>query len=61
MGELQRQFPTDKIHEALRRLIDRRYILPASRAPAADLVVDAAGRAVLPGFADSHAHLVFAG
>jgi imidazolonepropionase len=34
---------------------------PASAAPAADEVVDAAGRAVLPGFVDSHAHLVFAG
>jgi len=34
---------------------------PASGAPAADEVVDAAGRAVLPGFVDSHAHLVFAG
>ncbi|MBO0805076.1 MAG: imidazolonepropionase [Nocardiopsaceae bacterium] len=34
---------------------------PASRAPAADTVVDAGGRAVLPGFVDSHAHLVFAG
>ena len=34
---------------------------PAARAPAADAVLDAAGRAVLPGFADSHAHLVFAG
>jgi imidazolonepropionase len=34
---------------------------PASRAPAADTVVRAAGRAVLPGFVDSHAHLVFAG
>jgi len=34
---------------------------PASRAPAADQVVDAGGRAVLPGFVDSHAHLVFAG
>src|SRR5271166_4118995 len=34
---------------------------PASRAPAADTVVDASGRAVLPGFADSHSHLVFAG
>jgi imidazolonepropionase len=33
----------------------------ASRAPAADQMVDAAGRAVLPGFVDSHAHLVFAG
>ncbi len=34
---------------------------PASRAPAADRMVDAEGRAVLPGFVDSHAHLVFAG
>lgn len=34
---------------------------PAARAPAADELVDAAGRAVLPGFVDSHAHLVFGG
>jgi imidazolonepropionase len=34
---------------------------PASRAPAADSELDAGGRAVLPGFTDSHAHLVFAG
>jgi imidazolonepropionase len=34
---------------------------PAAHAPAADEVVDAGGRAVLPGFVDSHAHLVFAG
>ena len=34
---------------------------PATGAPAADERVDAAGRAVLPGFVDSHAHLVFAG
>ena len=34
---------------------------PSARAPAADTVVDAAGQAVLPGFVDSHAHLVFAG
>ncbi len=34
---------------------------PAAAAPAADEMVDAAGRAVLPGFVDSHAHLVFAG
>jgi imidazolonepropionase len=33
----------------------------AFRAPDADERVDAAGRAVLPGFVDSHAHLVFAG
>ncbi|WP_030754810.1 imidazolonepropionase [Streptomyces griseus] len=34
---------------------------PATRAPAADHRVDAGGRAVLPGFVDSHSHLVFAG
>ncbi|MER8045390.1 imidazolonepropionase [Streptomyces sp. NPDC094032] len=34
---------------------------PASQAPAADRQVDATGRAVIPGFVDSHSHLVFAG
>jgi imidazolonepropionase len=34
---------------------------PSSAAPAADAAMDAGGRAVLPGFVDSHAHLVFAG
>jgi imidazolonepropionase len=34
---------------------------PAARAPAADEMVDAGGGAVLPGFVDSHAHLVFGG
>jgi imidazolonepropionase len=34
---------------------------PASQAPAADEVLDVALRAVLPGFVDSHAHLVFGG
>jgi imidazolonepropionase len=34
---------------------------PAARAPAADQRIDCGGRAVLPGFVDSHAHLVFAG
>ncbi|MGA3308780.1 MAG: TOMM precursor leader peptide-binding protein [Xanthobacteraceae bacterium] len=29
--ELEQHFPSDKIHEALKRLVDRRYILPASR------------------------------
>jgi imidazolonepropionase len=33
----------------------------AAEAPAADEQVDAGGRAVLPGFVDSHSHLVFAG
>ncbi|QTX05768.1 imidazolonepropionase [Agromyces archimandritae] len=34
---------------------------PAARAPAADSAVDAGGSAVIPGFVDSHTHLVFAG
>ena len=33
----------------------------AADAPAADVQVDAGGRAVIPGFVDSHSHLVFAG
>jgi imidazolonepropionase len=37
------------------------YVGPASTAPDADERVDVGGRAVLPGFVDSHAHLVFAG
>ncbi|GIJ52130.1 imidazolonepropionase [Virgisporangium aliadipatigenens] len=45
-------------------LLDRgtvAWIGPASRAPAADRALDAGGAAVIPGFVDSHAHLVFAG
>lgn len=34
---------------------------PATAAPPADVQVDAGGRAVVPGFVDSHSHLVFAG
>ncbi|TDD64036.1 imidazolonepropionase [Jiangella aurantiaca] len=34
---------------------------PATSAPAADRRIDVAGRAVIPGFVDSHTHLVFAG
>ncbi|NUP46010.1 MAG: imidazolonepropionase [Catenulispora sp.] len=34
---------------------------PAAQAPDADERVDVGGRAVVPGFVDSHAHLVFAG
>jgi imidazolonepropionase len=37
------------------------WVGPASSAPAADRRVDLAGRSVVPGFVDSHAHLVFAG
>lgn len=37
------------------------WVGPAAKAPAADEVFDAQGRAVIPGFVDSHSHLVFAG
>jgi imidazolonepropionase len=37
------------------------WIGPAGAAPAADESLDAHGAAVLPGFVDSHAHLMFAG
>ncbi|WP_253775771.1 imidazolonepropionase [Goodfellowiella coeruleoviolacea] len=37
------------------------WVGPAARAPEADQRVDLGGRAVLPGWVDSHTHLVFAG
>ncbi|MET7464474.1 imidazolonepropionase [Nonomuraea sp. NPDC005501] len=37
------------------------WVGPAARAPEADRRFDAGGRCVVPGFVDSHAHLVFAG
>lgn len=45
-------------------VVDDGYVVwlgPAADAPAADHRVDVEGRAVVPGFVDSHAHLVFAG
>lgn len=37
------------------------WVGPAAEAPAADRRTDVDGRAVIPGFVDSHTHLVFAG
>jgi imidazolonepropionase len=37
------------------------WVGAAGSAPAVDTRIDAAGAAVLPGFVDSHAHLIFAG
>jgi imidazolonepropionase len=37
------------------------WVGPAAGAPAADVAVDVGGRSVVPGFVDSHTHLVFAG
>lgn len=64
IGELTTNDPE---HDALR---DAALVLdgdrvawagPATSAPPADEQVDVAGRAVLPGWVDSHTHLVFAG
>src|SRR5664279_1416300 len=37
------------------------WVGPETAAPAADTMVDLGGRAVLPGWVDSHSHVVFAG
>jgi imidazolonepropionase len=37
------------------------WVGPRTEAPDADTRIDAAGAAVIPGFVDSHSHLVFAG
>ncbi|MEV6313971.1 imidazolonepropionase [Streptomyces sp. NPDC051776] len=37
------------------------WVGETSKAPATDNRIDAAGRAVIPGFVDSHSHVVFAG
>lgn len=54
---------TGTLHDAAVLFEDGRilWVGGAVDAPAADEVVDAAGAAVIPGFVDSHSHLVFAG
>jgi imidazolonepropionase len=37
------------------------WIGSAAETPAADAQIDVAGRAIVPGFVDSHSHLIFAG
>ncbi|WP_107068929.1 imidazolonepropionase [Streptomyces sp. 150FB] len=37
------------------------WVGESSKAPATDNAVDAGGRAAIPGFVDSHSHLIFAG
>jgi imidazolonepropionase len=51
------------VHDAALVLDGERvaWVGAASEAPAADACVDVGGRAVVPGFVDSHTHLVFAG
>ncbi len=55
--------PLGKLNDAALLVADGRvaWVGPASTAPAADRMMDLHGAAVIPGFVDSHAHLVFAG
>lgn len=69
IGELVTNDPTHDgtalglIHDAAVLVQDGliAWVGPAAQAPAADTVVDLDGCAVIPGFVDSHAHIVFAG
>jgi len=70
IGELVTNDPTQGDGSALGLLTDAAFVVEAGRvawvgpsgaAPASDAVQDVGGRAVIPGFVDSHSHLVFAG
>ena len=63
IGELLTDDAAGTLHDAAVVTENDRiaWIGPATRAPIADRRIDVAGAAVLPGFVDSHAHLVFAG
>jgi len=70
IGELVTNDPSIGDGSPLGLLADAALVVEAGRvawvgttaaAPAADTVQDVGGRAVIPGFVDSHSHLVFAG
>ncbi len=63
IGELTTHGPQGTLHDAALVVEDGHvaWIGPRRHAPAADTRLDVAGAAVIPGFVDSHAHLVFAG
>ncbi|NUO61061.1 MAG: imidazolonepropionase [Hamadaea sp.] len=62
IGELTTHSDEGTLTDAAMIVTDRvEWVGPASSPHAADEVFDARGAAVLPGFVDSHAHLVFAG
>lgn len=67
IGELTTQTesaePGERLHDAALVIGNGRilWIGPTAQAPAADRRTDVDGRAVLPGWVDSHTHLVFGG
>jgi imidazolonepropionase len=70
IGELTTNDPTLGDATPMGRLRDAALVIdearvlwvgPSAQAPACDEMIDADGAAVVPGFVDSHTHLVFAG
>jgi imidazolonepropionase len=63
IGELTTHGPAGTLRDAALVIEEGRvaWVGPASHPPDADERHDVGGRAVVPGFVDSHAHLVFAG
>lgn len=62
IGELTTHSDAGVLNDAAMVVTDRvEWVGPAAAAPAADEAYAAGGAAVIPGFVDSHAHLVFAG
>src|SRR4249919_525139 len=52
--ELARNFPSDKIEEALKRLIERRYVVPASRSSDGTVAGYWASLGLPPGVAETN-------
>jgi oxazoline/thiazoline synthase len=52
VGELAREFPSEKIQEALKRLFDRRYVVPASRGCADTMAAYWASLGLVPAIAE---------
>lgn len=64
ISELRLVDPNDAVHHDAALIADDgrvAWVGAAASAPAADTSIDLEGRAVLPGWVDSHTHLVFAG